>query len=170
MTVELDYCNKDVAQKVAYEFHMFTFLGDTIEQLCYAKGILPGRPMLAGTGNSAGDDEHAWACLEAFLVHTRTLYEFFTATKRDSDNVLPKDFVSWSPVNRDSLAYMNRERYKRLHKAMAHIAQERVVYEEDKLWDVMQIRQEIGELIASFRKLLATDRQEWFDWTTHSEL
>jgi hypothetical protein len=164
MSFDPEYHNEAVAKKVAYEFHMFDFLGKAILDIGEIDdSYIPGEYIFpdSGSGDPWGDDEGAWAMLEAFLLHTRCLYEFFTATRPNKDNIIPSHFVdNWVPADPNAFAYLDRDNIKRLHKALAHIAKERIEFSGG--WKVYAIRKEIGDLIQSFREQLPDEQQEWF--------
>lgn len=168
MSARPQYCTKDHAAKVGYEFRMFKYLCDKLESTRETRFLEPARVIFVGTGGFDEEELHLSAMLESLLLHTRVLIDFFS-DKKDSDNLIASDFVdAWNKSLITQCVYLNK-RKPRLNKAVAHLAAMRVEYETDeKQWEITTIHAEMEKVIDQFTKKLTDERKAWFptDWTT----
>jgi hypothetical protein len=109
------------------------------------------------------------AALEVFLLHTRTLRDFFLRKrplpKSAETDILAADYFDalgeWvSPT----CAYLTDPRTKeRLDRALAHVTYDRIGYSSTgKNWKTSQIADEIDNAWAAFLAALPSERRAWF--------
>jgi len=170
MSADEHICDQKMAEKVSYEFGMFTFLCDELGQAVQESlEFAPGSIRLLGTGGSTRDERSLSALLESLLLHTRVLHDFFYKTDRKADDILAQDFIpDWPNVCPAKGPYFaDGDRRVRLNKALAHLTRKRLEYDShDKGWDVRAICSEIGAAIEKFIANLPPDRKSWFDDVT----
>jgi hypothetical protein len=166
MAESKDYCNEDVAKKVAYEFEMFQFLCNYLQpESRECATLAPGHVTYVGTG-WGGDKQRRLTCalLESFLLHTRVLHDFFYK-KRTRDDVIASDFVpDWERVRPPLDPYLSDpDRRTRLDKALAHLSLKRVEYEvREKKWNVDAICAAIEAPMKRFLASLSPEVGAWF--------
>jgi hypothetical protein len=168
MYTHSEYCNPDVARKVAYEFAMFQYVSGYL-RLPFeesADAFLPGemrwRDAVEGTGN---EKLATSAMLESFLLHARTLRDFFYKDRPRDGDVLASHFLeNWKVLRPPPGQYMISESH-RLDKALAHLTIPRVSNDlRTRKWDVNLIAKEIAGLIDLFQSRLPEERRAWFDY------
>lgn len=167
MPEDADYCNEQVAKKVAYEHAMFTFLyGELRSRFQETATFQPGDVTYLGTGGEPSDGElrETFALLESYLLHTRVLHDFFYKAPSRDDVVAAHFVPGWEGLRPPLDAYLgDPDRKKRLDKALAHITLARVGYDShDKKWNVDAIRDAIENAMATFLTNLPPERRLWF--------
>jgi hypothetical protein len=148
-------CTADNAKSIRYEFALFEWLPTELPKWDWNK--------LPGTGYSTEEHMHFSALLEAFLVHTRVLLDFFGA-KRDHDDFLAIDFVdTWDPSILSQCVYLNGDQRGKLNKMVAHPSSRRQFDKATTNWDYDAIRNELTPVINAFRTQVSmTANASWF--------
>ncbi len=138
--------------------------------------IRPGSTMSNGM-------QQANAYLECFLLHARVLKDFLICEDGNNKNWHRDDVVAlhyvecrpkweacireWRQRNADLEQGVlgKKPQIKRLNKSLAHLSVTRLKYrdEEDREWNVTQIKTEIKELWNMFLQALPPERRAWFD-------
>lgn len=113
--------------------------------------------LVAGMGSGiAGQGVINNALLESFAIHLRGLIHFFYAGNPQSDDVVAQDFFedpetwrSGRPLKNEILQVAK----KRADKEVAHLTYSRIdITPEDKLWDFVQLHEELQKAISAFIK------------------
>ncbi len=160
------YCNAKVAEKVVYEYKMFTFLYGQL-QVRFRESVTfqPGDATFLGTGSESDEElQTTFALLESYLLHARVLHDFFYKVP-SRDDVVASHFVArWDKQRPPQDAYLgNEDRRIRLDKALAHLTLKRLKYDTgEKRWNVDAIRDAIGEPMKTFMEMLPKYRMPWF--------
>jgi hypothetical protein len=168
------YCNAQVAQKVWYEYSMFTFLSELLQSRAFESATFqPGDVTYLGTG-TVFDDEYlrtTYALLESYLLHARVLHDFFYKDQSRDDIVAEQFVANWGSLRPVQDAYLGDEdRKKRLDKAVAHLTLKRLEYDRDqKKWNIDAVRVAIDGPMKRFLELLPVDRRPWFDYRHPAE-
>jgi hypothetical protein len=160
------YCNLKVAEKVIYEYTMFTFLYGLLRyRVRESVTFQPGDVTYVGTGSESDEElQTTYALLESYLLHARVLHDFFHKPQ-SRDDVVAGHFVSgWETLRPPQDPYLaEKNRRNRLDKALAHLTLERLNYDaEEKRWNVDAIRDAIDEPMKAFLEKLPKDRKAWF--------
>ncbi len=102
--------------------------------------------------------------LEGFLLHLRSLRDFFYGKSTNPDDVLAADFFQelnkWQTV-RPPLAVVIDEKRDRLNKQLAHLSYARLSYQ--KSWgDINQMALEVVKTTEVFLQFLPQEKATWF--------
>ena len=165
MATDDQFCNPDAARRVTYEFCMFEFLCERLEQdYKESDTFTPGNTTFVGTGFGDEEVKETSALLESLLIHSRVLLSFFCdKCRRYPDGILATDFIPEWEVESPGEYLGDKERKSRLNKAVAHLSLKRVDYEShEKKWNLTEINSEVGGLIRKFLESLPADREPWF--------
>lgn len=92
--------------------------------------------------------------IESFLLHTRSLYEFFVCKKKKKypDDLRIGDFLADKPEF--NLKYIEKNKW-RLDQHLSHISKTRVTKKDS--WDIEKIRNEIDQAWQIFVNKLKMD-------------
>lgn len=137
------------AEHLLHEVKMFLWLPELIPSMGYS----PAPP----TKERVTDD----ACLDSFVVHTRTLIEFFFPRKQSMErDVFFSHFIvdtnTWTPGARESIL---AEALDRADKFLAHLSPNRkYVGQSGKGWEIQRIRDAIVRLLDDFVAAAAKER------------
>ncbi|ODS35012.1 MAG: hypothetical protein A7316_04610 [Candidatus Altiarchaeales archaeon WOR_SM1_86-2] len=109
------------------------------------------------------------AFIEVFLLHFRTLYDFFYEPKKHNDDILAKHFIiteSRLKIFEDNRTLKEElKEYKtRANKQLAHISFDRInkYVGEEKIWPIRDIYSKMEKTIQAFILSLPDDRKRWF--------
>ena len=139
---------KEAAKHVNYEIRMFKYSYEKLK-------------------TSGGYDKNVF--LEDFILHFRTLYDFFYKEKYQ-DNVLAEDFIPKTSIGTfekyRTLEKDIEEYKKKANKQLAHITYSRAdTYNniiKPKSWKTRDMYQKIEKTIQAFISSLSDDRKDWF--------
>ncbi len=100
------------------------------------------------------------ASVEAFLLHSRVLAEFFTARNPKPDDVVAADYVSDWTADDDIRALDQAQ--KSIHKRLAHLSTLRLddSVQDQRVWSDNAIR--MNRTWVRFLESLSPDRTVWF--------
>ena len=105
------------------------------------------------------------ALLEAFLIHTRVLSDFFFLDPKRSDDVSAKHFFNnedtWHPNRKEECPYIE-ENYERINKALTHLSYSRLNYAENKSWSHNVICSELMGVWGKFKQALPAESTVFF--------
>jgi hypothetical protein len=158
-----------IAGDVSYEWDMLRW---TYEKLRYEEGELllsevtdPQILTEFWFGTSHDDRLHS-AMLESFLLHARTLRDFFLDDKKKRpDDVLAGDFFevfeTWTEARPSLGPYLSQNK-KRLDKSLAHISYARLDFKVASKWDISAVLRELDLIWQTFLKTLSPERRRWF--------
>ena len=135
---------KDIAPKVQYEWDIFEWISDNID-------------------NEDEDSEQTTQLLmEDFLLHAKVLHDFCIAQPK-GDSVSANHFFDDSGVWQETAAnlcpYLKANR-KRLDKKLPHLTYSRLT--EDERWDFVAIWEELSQTWQIFLSELPEPRNHWF--------
>jgi hypothetical protein len=135
-------------------------------QFSWAASIVNGPKPAPGIGPKCAFD----GAVEVFLLHTRTLRDFFLRSRPLSKNaetdILAEDFFDtpgqWT---KPTCIYLTEPRTKeRLDRALAHVTYDRIDYARTgKNWRTSLIAAELDGAWSAFIGALPTDRRAWFE-------
>jgi hypothetical protein len=159
-----------IASAISYEWEMLYSTLQSLQDLrrCRADpaGMAPALAAIQFVGTSLNDRLES-ALLESFLLHARSLRDFFYSDRKTfKDDVLAGDFFDdpdhWRKVRPLLGPHLSVSR-GRLNKALAHLSYERIeLSEADRLWDVKTIDTELEVVKDAFLAALPVERRQWF--------
>lgn len=152
---DLASCTEDNAKSIRYEFALFDWLPTELPNWDQAK--------LPGTGYGNVDQMHFSALLEAFLIHTRVLLDFFGPT-RSKDDFLAIDFVStWNTSLVSQCPSLGVAERDKLNKMVAHPSARRQLEKATTNWDYSMIHGELSVVVEAFKvEVRKTKNAAWF--------
>jgi hypothetical protein len=144
---------KEIAPHVHYELWMLT---ESIRRLW----MLQREP--------AVDEFQKNLFIEAILTHARVIHEFLFSKRREKfpQDVRAAQFFEgagdWSPDQSALCPYFNKTNLDRLQRSVHHLSYDRLVYEENKLWNFGALGRDIVNAWNTFFSQLPKERQAWF--------